>query len=156
MKNHARSKSLSVPTEKDWGDYKSDLDRNYAHSVFAGRTNLEMQALIRSSPIECSGDLGWMPEVPFRYYMMGFRDLIVANDFQDLDAPDAASCFLRLVIRKLEEQPQYIVPIMPELLPAIEHVARNQSLFKAKESIYGNFLDLLTRIHSLSETYGSS
>jgi len=149
MKNHARSKSLSVPTEKEWGDYNSDLDQNYAHRMFAGRTNLEAQALIRSSPIERIEDLRWMPAVPFRYYMMGLRDLLVANEFEGLDAPDAASSFLRLVIYKLEKQPHDIVSIMPELLPAVEYVALNQSLFKAKERIYGSFLELLTRIHSL-------
>jgi hypothetical protein len=156
MRSHASLKFLSVPTEKDWRNYKSDLDQNHAHSVFAGRTNLEAQELIRSSPIERSEDLRWMPVVPFRYYVMGFRDLLAANDFEELDAPDAASCFLRLVIQKLEKQPQYILPIMPELLPAIEHVARNQSLFRANESIYGNFLELLTRIQALYETHRSS
>lgn len=154
MTSHARSKSLSVPTEKDWGDYKSDLDRNYAHRMFAGRTNLEMREQIRRGPIERSADLEWMPAVPFRYYSMGLRDLIMANDFDDLDASDAASCFLRLVVRKLEKQPHYIIPIMPELLPAIEYVARNQSLFKAEESIYGNFLEFLARIHALYKTHG--
>ena len=149
MKNHAKPESLSVPTEEQWGNYNADLDQNYAHSMFAGRTNLEARALIRSSPIERLEDLRWMPPAPFRYYMIGLRDLMLANDFEDLDAPDAASSFLRLVLYKLEKQPHYIVSIMPELLPAIEHVARNQSLFKAKESIYGSFLELLTRIHSL-------
>ena len=156
MKNHASSKSRSVPTEEEWGDYNSDLDQNYAHSVFAGRTNLEAQALIRSSPIERIEDLRWMPAVPFRYYMTGLRDLMVANDFEDLDASDAASCFLRLVAYKLEKQPHYIVPIMPELLPVVEHVARNQCLFKADEIIYGDFLEILTQIHFLYQAHGSA
>ena len=121
--------------------------------MFAGRTNLEVKALVRRSPIERIEDLGWMPAVPFRYYVMGLRDLMVANDFEDLDASDAASCFLRLVTMKLEKQPHYILPIMPELLPAVEHVARNQSAFKAEESIYGNFLELLKRIHALYQAH---
>jgi len=90
-----------------------------------------------------------MPEVLFRYYMLGFKDFIMAKEFDNLDAPDAASCFLGLVLEKLEKQPRHIAPIMPELLPTIEHVARNQGLFEAKESIYGNFLEKLERIHAL-------
>lgn len=156
MKNYDRSKSPSIPTEQQWGDYDSDLDQNHAHSVFAGRTNLEAQALIRNSPIERIEDLRWMPAVPFRYYVMGLRDLIIANDFDDLDAPDAASCFLRLVLYKLQKQPNDIVSVMTELLPAVEHVARNQYLFKADKSIYGDFLDLLAHIHSEYQTPGSA
>lgn len=55
-----------MPAEEEWGDYNSDLDQNHAHSVFAGRTNPEAQALIRRSPIERIEDLRWMPAVPFR------------------------------------------------------------------------------------------
>ena len=66
MKKHGTSRSPSMPTEEEWGDYNSDLDQNHAHSVFAGRTNPEAQALIRRSPIERIEDLRWMPAVPFR------------------------------------------------------------------------------------------
>jgi hypothetical protein len=154
MKKPPDPKPLRVPREEDWGDYASDLDRNYAHGIFAGRTNLEVAALIRANPIERVGDLRWMPAVPFRYYVLGLRDLILANDFDDLDASDAASCFLGLVLNKLEKQPHYILPIMSELAPALEFVAHNQDLFKADERIYGNFLELRGRIHALWQTYG--
>ncbi len=153
MKNRSTSSS-HIPTEEEWEDYRSDLDQNYAHGTFAGRTQLEAQALIRSDPMGRIEDLGWMPGVPFRYYVIGLRDLMVANDFEDLDASDAASCFLRLVLRKLENQPHDIVSVMPELLPAVEHVAQNQSLFGADENIYGNFLDILRRIHVLHRAHG--
>lgn len=93
-KNRPTVKSLPVSTEKDWGDYKSDLDRMHTHSVFAGRTNPEMQPVFRRSPIERTDELRRMPEVPFRYYMLGFKDFIMAKEFDNLDAPDAASCFL--------------------------------------------------------------
>jgi hypothetical protein len=139
-KNRPRMRFQPVPTEKDWGDYKSDLDQNYAHSVFAGRTNQETQPFFRRNPIERTDELRWMPEVPFRYYMLGFRDFIRGKEFDFLWAADAASCFLGLILEKLEQQPRCIIPIMPELLPAIEHVVRNQALFEAKESIYENFL----------------
>ena len=32
---------MPVPTEAEWGNYQDDLDQNYAHKLFAGRTNQE-------------------------------------------------------------------------------------------------------------------
>jgi len=54
-------------------------------------------------------DLRWMPDVPFRYYILGFRDFITAKQFDFLDGSDAASCFLGLVLEKLENHPKLIV-----------------------------------------------
>jgi hypothetical protein len=149
-------KSLGVPTEKDWGDYESDLDQNHAHSVFAGRTNEDVQPVFKRNPLERASELRWMPEVPFRYYVLGFRDFVMAKNFSSLDAADSASSFLGLVLEKLEKQPRAIAPVMPELLPAIEYVARNQSQFEAEESIYGNFMEKLTRIRDLYASLSGS
>ena len=91
-----------------------------------------------------------MPPIPFRYYMLGFRDYMLAGKFADSFASDAASSFLRLVLVLLEEEPAKIVPIMPELLPALRYVGGNQALFEAKEYIYGSFPAMLARIESLS------
>jgi hypothetical protein len=43
---------VHLPTESDWGDYQDDLDTKYAHDLFAGRTNEEMQVHFRRNPIE--------------------------------------------------------------------------------------------------------
>src|SRR5215467_8976197 len=59
-----------------------------------------------------------------RYYMLGFRDFVMARDFEDLWASDAASCFLGLVEEKLQKQPDCILPIIDDLLPAIRFVGR--------------------------------
>lgn len=140
---------MRVPTESDWGDYKADLDQEWAHRQYCGRSNEEIQAYFRGSPIGAAEDLRFMPETPFRYYMLGYRDYVMSGNFEHLDESNAASCFLRLVLHKIEQQPRYIVPIMPELLPTVEYVATNQSHFHAKESIYGNFLEMLERIKAL-------
>ena len=63
--------------------------------------------------------------------------------------PDAASCFLDLIAEKLEAKPELVVPIMPELLPALRYVAENQAAFDADESIYGSFRSRLERIEAL-------
>ena len=154
-KNRKRVASPTLPTESDWGDYKSDLDQNHAHSVFAGRTNEEMQPFFLRNPIAMTDELRWMPDVPFRYYILGFRDFVTAKQFNFLDGSDAASCFLGLVLEKLENQSRLIVPVMPALLPAVEYVARNQGLFDADEDIYGNFLEKLSRIQTLYASYAA-
>jgi len=86
------------------------------------------------------------PELPFRYYMLGFRDSVMARDFDSLEISNAASCFLGLIAEKLKKQRNHILPIIPELLPAIEFVARNQMLIDADEKIYGSFPDKLAEI----------
>ena len=147
---------MRVPTENDWGDYRTDLDTKYAHDLFAGRTNEEMQTYFRRNPIEKTGELRWMPPVPFRYYVLGFRDFVMARDFEFLSGSDAASCFLGLVLEKLENQPSDIIPVLPELLPALEYVAENQAQFDADRNIYGDFREKLARIRTLSASYGAS
>lgn len=140
---------MHLPTEADWGDYASDLDQKWAHDQFAGRTNQEMRGYFYRNVIEAAGDLRWMPQRPFRYYMLGFRDFVLGGDFEELSRSDAVSCFLRLILQKLETEPQDIRPIMPDLLPAVRHVAENQSRFEADKAIYGDFLALLRRIEAL-------
>ena len=145
---------MRVPTEAEWGDYQVDMDRFYAHTMFAGRTNQEMIPHFRRNVLEFTSELRWMPQIPFRYYMLGFRDFVMATGIECLEASDAASCFLRLVLEKLEKQPDHILPIMSELLPALRHVAKNQAVFGAPKSIYGSFCDKLGQIERL--WHGSS
>lgn len=144
-----------MPTEDDWGDYNSDLDQNHAHSVFAGRTNEEMQPFFQRNPLAMTDDVRWMPDGPFRYYILGFRDFVMAMKVDFPERSDAASCFLGLVLEKLEKYPRLIVPVMPELLATVEYVARNQSLFDADEHIYGSFPEKFARIQSLYAPYAS-
>lgn len=143
-----RGRDISVPTEADWGDYQAELDQKYAHDLFAGHTSEEMQPHFSQCVIERSAELWFMPKIPFRYYMLGFRDFVMAGKFANFDAPDAASCFLRLVEEKLERQPDHIFPIMADLLLAIRYVGQNQSRFDATGSIYGNFREKLLKIET--------
>jgi hypothetical protein len=55
-------------------------------------------------------ELRWMPEVPFRYYMLGFRDFVMAKNFDFLDSADAASCFLGLVLENSKNNPARLCP----------------------------------------------
>jgi len=142
-----------VPSEADWGNYQNDLDQNHAHQMFAGKTNAEVQHYFLENPLALTDELRWMPRIPFQYYMIGFRDFIKAGVFEPTWASDAASCFLGLVLEKLQNHPLNILPIMPELLPTIEYVASNQEKFDANESIYGSFPEILKQIKALFDRY---
>src|SRR6267142_1731568 len=123
----AKLRRQRVPTEQDWGNYKYDLDQEYSHQMFAGRTNEEAQIHFRNNAVATTDELRWMPKVPFQYYMIGFCDYIKSGNFKSSRASDSASCFLGLILEKLERHPDHILPIMPELLPTIEYVANNQA-----------------------------
>src|ERR1700693_1850418 len=149
-----RMSNMRVPTEAEWGDYQADLDQEDSHDLFGGHTNEEMQPHFYRNVIERTDELRWMPIIPFRYYMLGFRDFVMAGNFDGLRSSDAASCFLGLVEEKLEKQHEFILPIMSELLPAVRHVGRNQSAFNADEDIYGSFQEKLKRIEALYSRHG--
>ena len=139
-----------IPTESDWGDYSADLDQKWAHDHYRDKSNEEMQSYFHDNAIESASDLQFMPEVPFRYYMLGFRDYVMSSKLEGWES-DAASCFLNLVLNKLNEQPRSIISIMPELLSAVEYVGTHQATFKASEDIYGNFHKKLNQIKKLYE-----
>lgn len=144
------SSNLQVPSEEEWGNYKEDLDRKYAHKMFSGKSHEQVISRFEDNIIEAVDELRFMPPIPFRYYMLALRNymvskLVLANPM----VSDAASCFLRLVAEKLRETPNFIFPIIGDLMPAIEYVATNQKLFDADIDIYGDFAEKLTEIKGL-------
>ena len=73
----------------------------------------------------------------------------MARKFKYDDGSDAASCFLNLIADKLATQPEHVLPVMPELLPALRYAGENQALFDASENVYGSFRSTLERIERL-------
>ena len=140
---------MEIPTEKDWADYMDDLDAKYAHSIFFGKTNNEVQKYFKRSPIERSSELSFMPIKPFQYYIFGFKQYIEAGEFNKYDASDATSCFIRLIEDMLTKKPLFVKPIINELLPTLRYVSENQSSFDASQEIYGNFKDIFNNIQVL-------
>ena len=143
---------MPIPSEKDWGNYQADLDQQYAHKLFFGK-NLE-QALALFKPWSIIGraeDLQFMPAIPFRYYIFAYCQYVSSADaLGDTQSSDVASCFLRLIKGRLEDDYASIAPIMPQLLTTIEYVANNQALFAADQDIYGDFAEILQSIRHLA------
>ena len=138
-----------IPTEDQWADWQSDMELKYAHQIFSGKSNKEIQEEFYRSVIERSHELRLMPEPVFQYYMLGFRDFVTAQDFSPHEAADAASCFLDLTEYMLKNKPDHIKPIINELVDTIEFVSHNQSKFEASKEVYGDFLTQLSRIRLL-------
>lgn len=128
-----------IPVEKDWGNYKSDLDVKHAFLIFAGKSNTEMQSEFKKNVMERSFDIAQMPKVPFQYYIFGYKQHIDSEDFGQFSKPDAVSCFIGLIETKLKTDPDFVLPILEELIPTIEHIANNQKYFEADVDIYGDF-----------------
>jgi hypothetical protein len=150
--------SAAIPTEADWEAWPANaerwlgLDEAYARKRFEGKSFEEALHLFRTSQVlSCSEDVSYMPPVPFRFYILVFKEHVMAEagGGAQSDASDAASSFLNLVERKLTEDVGFIAPIMAELTPAVEFVAKNQTLYRADKDIYGDFLEQLARIQKL-------
>ena len=144
-------KKDQIPTEKDWAGYENDMDAAYAHKIFFGKSNDQVQDEFKRCVIERVSELRFMPKAPFQYYVLGLRDHVMNRDFDDAwdKGSDAASCFLKLVLQKLKEQPAYILPVIQELMPAVEFVAKNQTIYEADPQIYGDFGEILNEIREL-------
>ncbi|MFZ6681757.1 hypothetical protein [Undibacterium sp. Tian12W] len=145
-------KILQIPTEEDWGEYKNDLDQKYAHKMFFGKNLAEARLLFEGAVIERTGELRFMPVIPFQYYIGAYCQYVTSPAvLNNRNASDAASCFLRLVESKLRVDPDSISPLMKELMPAIEYLAKNQVLFDADVDIYGDFNEIFSEIERLEQ-----
>lgn len=144
----------NIPSEEDWGNYQDDLDQNYAHGIFAGRDLTQVMSAFARSSIERAEELRFMPTIPFQYYIFSFCEFVTSSEVltlnDGLDASDAASCFLNLVIYKLKHQKSDIEPVIGDVMPFVERVALNQSLYDADIDIYGDFKEKLFLIQKLS------
>lgn len=136
-----------IPSEQDWGDYAADLDQAYAHKIFFGKAFTETFGDFERSVIDRVDEIRFMAVIPFRYYLLALREYVLSYYVLTTEsASDAASCFLRLVLEKLENFPEQILPVMDVIMPAVEYVAEHQSLFDADVEVYGEFKEHLARI----------
>jgi hypothetical protein len=143
----------NIPSEESWIWKDSpylDLDSAWAKGKFCGKSLDEVAIYFEDAVMGAQEDLMYMPAIPLQYYMFAFAHFLTRTDRSDCwDNSDGASCFLLLLKSKLEEFPEFILPVMERLMPVAEYVASNQELFKAGVDIYGSFPDLLIEIKDL-------
>jgi hypothetical protein len=149
----------NIPTKEDWytgnspGTY-CDLDVKYAREKFMGKSIEEVRPYFKRAPLEAAECISYMPQIPFRYYILAYKTLFQSKAHVDelldnREAADAASSFLGLLDMMMKEWPEVIIPVMVELMPVGEYVASNQELFEASIGIYGSFPERLEEIKSL-------
>ena len=83
---------MGIPTEADWGQYATDLDQEYAHRIFAGKSIQDVLPLFRANVLERASELSFMPPVPFQYYVLAFKEYVLSGVAleDECDAADAA------------------------------------------------------------------
>src|SRR5207245_2066654 len=123
-----------IPTKNDWlsdGKRWVDMETDYSFENYLGKSLSECMPLIENAPLGVAEDISYMPAVPFRYYVMAFKQYLLRPDVTNgqecrFDNSDAASTFLLLIKSKLTDDPALIMPVITGLLPVAEFVAANQ------------------------------
>lgn len=136
---------LKIPGAAEWAGYKNDLDVQYAHKLFFGRSYGEVVHHFGSSrSIGRADELLFMPRRAFQYYVMAFVEYLgrpeAAGD------SDSASPFLRLLIEREKRDPGSVAQIYDQLASTVDFVASHQKWFKANPNIYGDFKQLAAEI----------
>jgi hypothetical protein len=130
-------------------------DADYAREKFFGKSIEEVLPYFFDSVLGAGEDISYMPPIPFRYYIFAFTQFLMSEDTLNCDHPrhaeasDGASSFLGLVRQHLRDYPEFILPVMEEIMPVVEFVGTHQALYEAAEDIYGSFPDLVKEIKTL-------
>ncbi|GLS28282.1 hypothetical protein [Marinibactrum halimedae] len=140
----------NIPLEEDWGDL-SDRDIYYAFEYFGGKTNAELQDEFRKNIHERCFNLGNMPIKPFLYYILGLAEYIVSNDFDEFNTPLAASGFVEILEKKVNEYPSQIKLIYPKLISLLKDIAENQLKYDIDVDIYGDLKKSFENINKAIE-----
>lgn len=135
---------MEIPSREDWSGFEKNLDAQYAFKIFFGKSISEAIQLIQKNPIERGEEIRFMPPVPFRYYILAFRDYVLSE--KSRDDSDAASCYLHLLDDKVADEPETINPVMPALIESVQKVAEARSFYDADLDIYGDFEQIGARI----------
>jgi hypothetical protein len=138
---------MNIPTEEDWGDYKDGLDAEWAHRDFHGKSAERAIELFAENALYYQEDLGYMAPVPFRFYLSAFMQYLGSE--RSRDDSDGAATYLELIIRKLRDEPEVLVPVIQEVLSCAQWVASRQGFYDAEIDIYGVFAQKYRQITDL-------
>lgn len=147
---NVRKNMNEVPSMNDWTGYESDFDSREAFKNFFGKSNSQMAKEYRDNISMRATDLRFMPAVPFRYYIIGFKDFLESGNLDDFSKGEAASALFRIVEYKIELQQADILPVIGDLLPILEDVASNQEKYDLSITICGDYSEKLSRIKNLA------
>jgi len=138
--------NIEIPSESDWGEYWKDLDQKSAYENFYGKSNEQLQNIYYSRGQEIMTEIRFMPSVPLKYYLVGFKDFVTGGRFPEYESSDYASYFLDMIEALLFERSEDIASLKDELVSAAKYISENQDSYEADKSIYGDFADNYERI----------
>lgn len=142
-----RKQGQAIPSEADWGETKGDFDANDAKIAFLGRSNAEMQPEFKNQFMMRAQDMNWMPRVPFHYYMHGFTEHLMSEDYEEDDWGDLVSSFYMVVVeRRLSDDVLAIIPVADVVLDGLEFIKRNVNNFDWGPEFHGSADDVNDRI----------
>lgn len=126
----------NVPTEADWRSEPWNLDTEYAHKRFAGKSLDEAIELFRQNSLTHQEDVMFMPLLCFKFYVHAY--IAYLRSRQSRDDADGASCFFGLVKIRREEirKDKKLADVVAETLA---HLAERQEYYDATRKIYGDF-----------------
>jgi hypothetical protein len=142
-----------IPGAKDWEGYKDDLDVQYAHNLFFGKSIPEVMEhfTVGGRCIERADELLFMPRKAFQYYIQAFTEYL--NSERAAGDADAASPFLRLLLNREKRDPGSVMEIYGKLSDTLDYVSSHQAYFEAPEDIYGSFHELGEQLRAAHKDY---
>jgi hypothetical protein len=134
------------PDAKDINIYNT-LDEQDAVENFLGKTVSDAEALFDENALSRMQDLYWMGPVAFCYYVAAAINYIKSACFaKDSDAINGLFGMLEF---RLDDGPQAIGPVIPQLRAAVQYIIENWSKFDADPEIYG---DLRSQYNEMLKT----
>jgi hypothetical protein len=149
--DHNSDLGSSIPSRSDWGDFEDGSETYFAYRKFGEKSLDELKEFYIENPTSCFGYLQHSPDIPFRYYILGFEIALLSPDLfaPGGDAACVASCFLGILKWEMKQSPQRVLPVMEHLMPLAAYVAANQSKYDADVEIFGSFQETFSAIQSI-------
>ncbi|HEY8973101.1 MAG TPA: hypothetical protein VIN75_02710 [Burkholderiaceae bacterium] len=137
-----------VPGEAEWAGHEQDLEAQYAHRLYFGKTTDEIMYDFRDLVIERASELREVPRPVFQYYVFAFVDLF-ASPGESAEQADCASVFLLMLCGRERHDPGSVAEIYDDLRATVEHIANNQAFYDADVDIYGDFREHAAELAAL-------
>jgi len=127
-----------IPDKAAWKGYEHDMDFKYFHDLAFGKSNDQMQVHFgEGRSIERAGELQFVSQPIFEYYVMGFCLFILSGNAEN--DPDTVSSFLGLLSAREKQHPGSVCSVFDNLKETLHFIETRQVYFGAAKDIYGDF-----------------
>ncbi len=133
-------------TEADWDrlikELRYDEDVVYAKKIFWNKSDKEIMDTFESgfAFTERSDELRYMPDELFNYYYHYFPEFVIRGNYDRLDTPGVADCFMTLLKEKLADHSFHYEEILVLANNTLDFILDNIDKFNYSQKVYGDFL----------------